>query len=170
MPLRTTPNQHVAYNLRRARNRRRWTQEEAAERLAPYLGTRWSKASYSAAERSADGVRVRQFSADDLYAFARCFELPVSFFLAPSNVRDVEIGSPNASETVSREQAFELCFGLPDAAQDYLLGEILELSAPTTQALVRWRDQWASVAAKRQRFIDTLYVGREDAQSAEGGD
>ncbi len=50
-----TPNQVVAYNLTRAREHRGWTQDEAAEALAPYLGTRWSKASFSQAERSVAG-------------------------------------------------------------------------------------------------------------------
>ena len=62
MRITLTPNQIVAYNLAQARLWKNWTQEEAAEHLAPYLGTRWSKASFSAAERSVDGQRVRQFT------------------------------------------------------------------------------------------------------------
>jgi len=78
-----TPNQVVAFNLARARDLKGWTQEEAAEALAPYLGSRWSKASFSAAERSLDGERIRQFDADELVAFARAFELPVGWFFMP---------------------------------------------------------------------------------------
>jgi hypothetical protein len=78
-----TPNQIVAYNLAQARLWKNWTQEEAAEHLAPYLGTTWSKASFSAAERSVDGQRIRQFSADEIVAFARGFGLPVGFFFLP---------------------------------------------------------------------------------------
>lgn len=51
-PLTLTPNRVVAYNLARARSLRGWTQEQAAERLEPFLGVRWSKATFSAAERS----------------------------------------------------------------------------------------------------------------------
>ena len=51
--------------------------------LAPYLGFRWSKANFSAAERSVDGQRVRQFDADEIVAFARTFDLPVSWFFMP---------------------------------------------------------------------------------------
>ena len=58
--------------------------------LAPYLGTRWSKASFSAAERSVDGQRVRQFSADEIVAFARGFRLPV-VLLPPPSVAPVPI-------------------------------------------------------------------------------
>src|SRR5215207_10252431 len=63
-----TPNQLVAYNLHRARIMRGWTQEEAAEQLEPFLGKRWSKASFSAAERSVTGDRAREFTVDELVA------------------------------------------------------------------------------------------------------
>ncbi|HKN40378.1 MAG TPA: helix-turn-helix transcriptional regulator, partial [Acidimicrobiia bacterium] len=78
-----TPNQVVAYNLPRARLVRGWTQEQAAEALAPYLGTKWSVANFSAIERSVDGGRVRQFTADELFALSRAFRLPIGFFLTP---------------------------------------------------------------------------------------
>jgi transcriptional regulator with XRE-family HTH domain len=80
-----TGNQIVAYNLRRAREKRGWKQEEAAKRLEPYLGQLWSKATFSAAERSVDGTRIREFTADELLAFGRVFEMPVvAFFLPPA--------------------------------------------------------------------------------------
>jgi hypothetical protein len=78
-----TPNQVIAYNLAQARLEKRWTQEQACEALEPYLGSRWSKATYSAAERSVDGNRVRQFDANEIVAFARAFDLPVTWFFMP---------------------------------------------------------------------------------------
>ena len=92
-----TPNQVVAYNLPRARLFKGWTQEEAAEALAPYLGTRWSVANFSAIERSVDGGRIRQFTADDLLALSRGFELPIGFFLTPpgDDPRGVRIATPD---------------------------------------------------------------------------
>ncbi|MGH9099236.1 MAG: hypothetical protein ACRDV8_03285 [Acidimicrobiales bacterium] len=86
-----TPNQVVAYNLWRARQLRDWTQDEAAEAVAPYLGSRLSGASWSAAERSVEGVRVREFNADELLALARGFGVPIGWFLTPPPV-DEEIG------------------------------------------------------------------------------
>lgn len=80
---RLTPNQVVAHNLTSARVDRGWSQPQAAEALEPFLGVRWSRASYSAVERSVDGVRVKQFSADELVAIARCFDRPISWFLTP---------------------------------------------------------------------------------------
>src|SRR5215510_13676228 len=82
-PLPITPNQIVAFNLSEARQLRRWTQEQAAVELEKYIGARWSKATFSAAERSVDGKRVRQFTADEIVAFSRGFGLPVGFFFLP---------------------------------------------------------------------------------------
>lgn len=78
-----SPNQVVAYNLAQARLLRGWTQDQASEALEPHVGKRWSKATFSAAERSVDGDRVRQFDADEIVAFARAFDLPVSWFFLP---------------------------------------------------------------------------------------
>jgi transcriptional regulator with XRE-family HTH domain len=78
-----TPNQVVAYNLMRARQLRGWTQDQAAAALEAYLGVRWSKASFSQAERSVGGKFVRQFDADEVVAFARGFELPITWFFLP---------------------------------------------------------------------------------------
>jgi len=79
-----TPNQIVAENLYRARILRGWTQEQAAEVLEPYLGVRWSKATFSAAERSVSRRdRIREFTADELVAFSRAFLLPIPWFFLP---------------------------------------------------------------------------------------
>lgn len=79
-----TANQVVAYNLTRARELKGWTQDQAGEALEPYLGVRWSKASISQAERSVAGGFVRNFTADEIVAFARAFDQPVTwFFMAP---------------------------------------------------------------------------------------
>lgn len=78
-----TPNQVVAYNLALARDDKGWTQDQACEALEPHLGARWSKANYSAAERSVDGTRIRNFSADEIVAFALAFERPVTWFFMP---------------------------------------------------------------------------------------
>ena len=78
-----TPNQVVAFNLTQAREWRGWTQDEAAAALEPYLGVRWSKATFSQAERSVAGRFIRNFTADEIVAFARGFELPVTWFFMP---------------------------------------------------------------------------------------
>ena len=79
-----TPNQVVAYNVIKARALRGWTQEQAADALAPYLGTKLSGPSFSALERSAVKIdRIKQFSADDLLALSRGFDLPIGYFFTP---------------------------------------------------------------------------------------
>ncbi len=70
----------MAYNLSRIRRALGWSQEEAAERLEPYLGVRWSKRLGSAAERSYSGKRVRQFTADDLLAMSLAFGVTIGYF------------------------------------------------------------------------------------------
>jgi len=76
-------NQIVSYNLGQARLWKNWTQEQAAEAIEPYLGVRWSKASVSQAERSVDGNFIRNFSADEIVAFAQAFEVPITWFFMP---------------------------------------------------------------------------------------
>jgi hypothetical protein len=79
-----TPNQVVAYNVAKARALRGWTQEEAADALAPFLGARLSAASFSALERSAwSPTRIKVFSADELLALSRGFDLPIGYFFTP---------------------------------------------------------------------------------------
>jgi transcriptional regulator with XRE-family HTH domain len=76
-------NQLVAHNLRRAREENGWTQEQAAQRLEEWLGVRWSKTSYSNAERSAETNRAREFTANELLAFSQTFQHPVGWFFEP---------------------------------------------------------------------------------------
>lgn len=130
-----TGNQVVAHNLRMARLLRGWTQEEAAEQLEPYLGVRWSKASYSAAERSIERQdRIRNFTADELLAFSLAFSLPVAWFLLPPEP-DVAGRTPLISYPGSEPGRghhpgvlIEMVFGTPDgqAAIEERLGQILK--------------------------------------------
>jgi len=78
-----TPNQVIAFNLARAREAKGWTLNEAAEALEPYVGSRWSKANLSAAERSIAGERIRNFDADEIVAFARAFGVPIAYLFMP---------------------------------------------------------------------------------------
>jgi hypothetical protein len=93
-----TPNQIVALNVTKARALRGWTQEQAAEKLAPYLGAKLSGASFSALERSAWKVdRIKQFTADELLALSRGFDLPIGFFFTPPPpAEDAGLSAPDA--------------------------------------------------------------------------
>ena len=140
-----TPNQVIAYNLAQARLWKGWTQEQACDALEPYLGKRWSKANYSAAERSVDGNRIRQFDADEIVALARAFDMPISWFFLPPR--------PWASPGVPAK------LQTPDAE---LLGAPLALLAD----LVFGEDHQRGLMAMRfQAFLDELGPNKlSDAQ------
>jgi hypothetical protein len=116
-----TANQIVAFNVVKARLLRGWTQEEAADELAPYLGTRLSAASFSAIERSVDVGRAREFSANELLAFARAFRVPLTwFFTPPSFWEGVGISTPDASEEgLDPMVMLDAVLGTPETLEDY---------------------------------------------------
>lgn len=72
-----TVNQVVAWNIARWRKQAGLTQEELGRRLG------WSNASVSAAERSWDGKRVREFDADTLLALSSALGVPLIALLLP---------------------------------------------------------------------------------------
>ncbi len=80
---RWTASQVVAHNLTKARELRQLTQAEVAERLSRFTGSSWSQITVAQAEGSVGGQRVRQFTANELVALARTFDLPVLFFFLP---------------------------------------------------------------------------------------
>ncbi len=108
-----TPNQVVAHNVVRARALRGWTQEQAADQLAPYLGSRLSHASFSAMERSVATTRVKQFSADDLVALCRAFRLPLGWWFTPPP--DGTMHTPDHSlHGVDFAELVDLVLGTPE--------------------------------------------------------
>lgn len=117
-----TANQIVAFNVVKARLLRGWTQEEAADAIAPYLGNRLSAASFSAIERSVDVGRVREFSAHEILAFARGFHVPVTwFFTPPSPYWDgVGVDTPDAGEDgLDPLVVLDAVLGTPATLEEY---------------------------------------------------
>lgn len=80
-------NSLVAANVTIARTLRGMTQERLGEDVGQLTGRRWSKSTVSALERSADGVSVRQFDADDLVAIALALDVPLLFLFLPADPR-----------------------------------------------------------------------------------
>src|SRR5215213_7679585 len=111
-----TPNQLVAHNVAKARLLRGWTQDQAAEACEAYLGKRLSPASWSALERSVDGGRIREITADELVGFARGFDLPVGFFLTPPSVWDGHaVATPDAAPNgIAPIELFDVVIGTPE--------------------------------------------------------
>lgn len=95
-PTSWTASQVVAHNLTRARQLRGLTQAEVAKRLSTFTGTNWSQATVAQAEGSVLGVRVRQFTANELVALARVFDLPVLYFFLPPYDHDGGLGAPDS--------------------------------------------------------------------------
>jgi hypothetical protein len=116
-----TANQIVAFNVAKARLLRGWTQEEAAEQLAPYLGVRLSAASFSAIERSVDVGRPREFDANELLAFARAFRVPIAWFLTPPSAWEgVGVSTPDAGEEgLDPMVMLDAVLGTPETLEDY---------------------------------------------------
>jgi transcriptional regulator with XRE-family HTH domain len=131
-----TPNQIVAHNIARARILRGWTQDQAAEACAPYLGVRLSPASWSAMERSVDGGRIREITADELVAFARAFDLPIGFFLTPPSAWDNHVvATPDAGpEGLEPIELFDVVIGTPENLAEW---EQYLLSWPSAEHRVR---------------------------------
>lgn len=129
-----TPNQIVAHNIAKARFLRGWTQDQAAEACAPSLGARLSPASWSALERSVDGGRIREITADELIGFARGFALPVGFFLTPPSVWDGHV------------------VNTPDAGPDGLEPiELFDVVIGTTESLAEWEHDLLSWPSPESR-------------------
>jgi hypothetical protein len=137
-----TANQLVAYNLRRAREEAGLTQEQAAALLEPYLGRRWSKASFSVAERSADArARRRLFDANELLAFSQVFKRPVAWFFTP----------PAEAERI------KVTLGEPsDVSRVLGRGELLELVTPTDLYVGAHARQVRRNADALRRIADAL--------------
>lgn len=91
-----TPGQVVAHNMARARELRGLTQAEVAERLTRFTESRWSQATVAQAEGSVGGQRIRQFTANELVALARCFDLPVLYFFIPPEDGAAGLAAPDS--------------------------------------------------------------------------
>jgi hypothetical protein len=131
-----TPNQIVAYNVAKARALRGWTQEQAADALAPYLGAKLSGPSFSGLERSAWTVnRIKQFSADDLLALSRGFDLPIGFFFTPPPPDfDAGLHAPDAGiKGLDPIVLLDAILGTPDNLEHWEQ-ELLAYSASTAPA------------------------------------
>ena len=108
---RWTASQVVAHNVTRARELRRLTQAEVAERLSRFTGTKWTQATVAQAEGSVGGQRGRQFTANELVALARTFDLPVLFFFMPPDDGDGRLVTDDARTGLPWEYLMVLVLG-----------------------------------------------------------
>lgn len=89
-------SENISRNVRRLRNARRWTQEEAAQRFIRITGApSMSKASWSAGERAAETRRSKSWTANEIAALAELFDVPVGdLFQAQPPCRACEDNPP----------------------------------------------------------------------------
>lgn len=115
-----TPSQVVAHNMTRARQLRGLTQSEIAVRLSAFSGAPWSDVTVAQAEGSVSGKRVRQFTANELVALARTFDLPVVYFFMPPEDGSGRLQTPDVGE-MAWEYLMVLVWGhrgnFPDVAE-----------------------------------------------------
>lgn len=84
-----TLNQVVAYNMAYYRKVAGLTQDELADRLFGWTSKPWTKVAVSAAERSWDGKRIRQFDADLIFGLSQALKVPVTAFFMPPDIDGV---------------------------------------------------------------------------------
>lgn len=154
-------NEIVGYNFRLARELRGWTQDEAAQRLEPYLGQRLPQTSISAIEaayKAGDRPR-REFDAHELLAFALAFELPLIWFLLPPE--DDHRLLQRAHRRVN--ELYEIVFGREDQLQPvYDRLSLLGIRDPTererTMEAITGRpaESQSSYRERRKRLLTAL--------------
>ena len=89
-----TVHQVVAFNFRRAREERGWTQTQTGEALEPFIGHRLNQAGVSAIEKTFDSDRRRNIDVAEVLAFARCFDKPVGWFFLPPDAHGDDLIEP----------------------------------------------------------------------------
>ena len=124
-------NQLVGYNMKWFRKAAGITQEEMGRRLGG-----WSKGVVSAAERSWDSDRVRQFDADEIVAIAQVLDIPVIGLLLP----------PPDSGTGSD---YVFAAGPARMSSDDLLHQVVPDYQGNTKAMIAFRERVLQVGGAR---------------------
>lgn len=150
-------NQVIALNMARWRKAAGLRQQELGELLG------WSNATVSAAERSADGKRVRQFTAAEVVRIAEALGVPLAaMYLPPAGEKDEDMAAlfrRILPDSMGDSPAMDAYRGaLAGAARDYLdpaadMGLIAHLSDMTDKA--------ARVSRTAQLVIDLRDFERE---------
>lgn len=99
---------------------RGWTQEKAAAELEPYLGSKLSSASFSAIERSFAGGRIRQFTADEILAMSRGFNLPIGWFFTPPHAdSEIAVSTPDKPNGSPSMLLIDAVLGTPETLRPW---------------------------------------------------
>lgn len=105
-----TVNMLVGYNMGRWRRAAGMTQEQVGAELGG-----WTKRAVSAAERSWDGEKVRQFDADLIASLASIYGVPIpAMFLPPPDDGDKVRYLVDGADLVPMEEYFQYLSAEPD--------------------------------------------------------
>lgn len=88
----------VAHRMVTARHLRGRTQSWVAERLTRFTRSNWSVPAVSAAEGGSEGGRPRLFTANEILALSRTFDLPIPYFFVPPEDPALPPDVPDASQ------------------------------------------------------------------------
>jgi hypothetical protein len=105
-----TANQVIAHNVEAARQRKHWTQLKTVKQLRRF-GIRWGRTAYAmAVSASAKGGHVREFSADEILAFAQCFGIAIwrLFIPPPDTMVTLPGGGPTLDLNAMRHFAYRI--------------------------------------------------------------
>lgn len=155
------------------------TQERLGQELERLTGRVWSMATISAMERTADGVRIRQFDADELIALTLALDVPLLFLFLPANPnhhpalrytpRPVREQEEPGADSLTAADVVAAIMGAGDAAATVGAGDATALlhamlskllggrdfpSADLrSQRLARWRDALEEVTGEVEAAI-----------------
>ena len=87
-----TPNAVIAWNMRRLRRERGWTQAELAERMTRRDDKPWTFSMVSDAETAGRSGRDRQFTVNEVSVLARVFQVSMIALFVPDPAQLVRIG------------------------------------------------------------------------------
>lgn len=151
-----TPNMVIAYNITRWRKANGMTQEQLGDELGG-----WTKGQVSAAERSWDGKRVRQFDADLIADLASILRVPVpALFMPPEDdgesVRYVITGRP---EPVPMDEYFSYLMPEPDFEPDTEAGAAYLRAVITAIAKYGGNEAAEQVAAQVRETAAVQEIG-----------
>ncbi len=140
-----TPNAVIAWNVRRLRRERGWTQAELAERLSERDDKPWTVSMVSDAETAGRADRDRQFTVNEVSLLARLFQVSVIALFVPDPAQLVRIGQG----VYTREDYVDLVLQfppetMPDGFERRLQNQYAVRNRHTSDRLARSRPARAS--------------------------
>jgi transcriptional regulator with XRE-family HTH domain len=135
-----TPNAVIAWNVRRLRRDRGWTQAELAERLSERDDKPWTFSMVSDAETAGRTDRDRQFTVNEVSVLARVFQVSVIALFVPDPMQLVRIGNG----VYTREDYVDLVLQfppetMPDGFERRLQNQYAVRNRESTDRLARSR-------------------------------